>query len=269
MDFIKQGDTDLNLMVKSKEQKKAIFLPLNDLILDKFKGFVIDKKPMPNLKYSDVWKVTKVMAPDLKTTKYDRIGKILLLIPFLPVLLIVLLITKLFKNTDWIGRLFTLQFARLFMFLRRRKPEYWTKKERRIKYPDADEEDIPAFFAMCKERNVKVVLYSYNPLTNEQNKKLEKLISGDDVYSCQIITAFPDLATYIQQENISILNSKLVISNILERDETEKLGFISGYNYAKNRNVHLWGNHLIGTQDNLLTNSRSTLNVFKHHIIPL
>ena len=271
MDSTKRDDTDVNLMEKSifqDEPKKAVLLPLYDLILNNYKGFVIDKEALPNLKYSDVWRVTKIMAPDFKTTKYDRIGKILLIIPFLPILGIVLIITKLFNSTDWIGRSFHLNFARLFMFLRGRKPEYWTKKERRDQYPDAEEEDIHAFFAMCKERKAIVVLYSYIPLTKEQNRKLDKLISSNDVYSCQVISALPNLGAYIRQENISIANSKLVISKISERDEAEKLGFNSGYNLSPNMNVHFWGEKQSGVIDNLLTNARTTLNVFKHHIIP-
>ncbi len=174
---------------------RAVFIPLYDLILDNYKGFVIEKKAMPNLRYSDVWQVTKIMAPDFKTTKFDRVEKILLLIPFLPILLIVLLITKLFKKADWIGRAFHLHFAKLYLFLHGRKTEYWTKKERKSRYPDAEEEDIPAFIAMCKDRNIKLVLYSFKPLTKEQNKKLDKLISDNDVYSCQFILDIPVILT--------------------------------------------------------------------------
>ena len=229
---------------------------------------MIDKEELPHLRYSDVWRVTKIMAPDFKTTKYDRIGKILLLIPFLLILGIVLIITKLFKNADWIGRSFHLNFARLFMFLRGRKPEYWTKKERRDQYPDAEEEDIPSFFAMCKERKVKVVLYSYIPLTIEQNRKLDKLISRNDDLSCQVISALPDLEACIRQENISIANSKLVISKISERDEAEKLGFNTAYNFAPDMNVDIWDSAPYEIYDNLYKNARTTLDVFKHHIIP-
>jgi hypothetical protein len=250
------------------EITKAVFLPLNDIILDKYQGFVIDKKAIPKLKYSDVWSVTKIMAPDFKATKYDRIWKILLLIPFIPILLIVLLITKWFKKADWIGRSFHLHFARLYMFLRGRKPDYWTKKERKNQHPDAEEEDIPAFFEMCKERNVKLVLYSYQPLTKEQNKKLEKLISNNDVYSCQVISTLTDLGAYIRQEGISIAKSSFIISDISERNETEKLGFNSGYKFVLNMNVHIWGTAPSGVRDNLYINARPTLNVFKHQIIP-
>jgi hypothetical protein len=249
-------------------ENKAVFLPLNDLILNKYQGFVIDKQAMPNIKYSDVWDVNKILAADLKTTKYDRVGKILLLIPFLPILGLVLIVTKLFKNADWIGRLFHQQFARLFMFLRGRKPVYWTQKVRTNNYPDADEEDIPGFFKMCKERNAKVILYSYTQLTTEQNRKLNKLISGKDVYSCQVISVLSDMIAYIQIENISIANSMLVISQISEREEAEKLGFDSGYNFSPNRNVHIWGTAPIHSSDNLFLNARTTLKVFKRHIIP-
>ena len=208
------------------------------------------------------------MAPDFNKTNFDRFLGMILLIPSFPITLILMLITKLFKKTEWIGWSFRFQFARLHRLLCGKKPEYWTKKERRDQYPDVEEEDIPSFFVMCKERKVKVVLYSYIPLTIEQNKKLDKLISSNDVLSCQVISALPDLEAYIRQENISIANSKLVISNISERDEAEKLGFNTGYNFAPNMNVHIWNSAPYEIYDNLYKNARTTLDVFKHHIIP-
>ncbi|MDP2238377.1 MAG: hypothetical protein Q8J88_18260 [Bacteroidales bacterium] len=250
--------------------RPAIFLPVFDIILDRYHGFVINKKAMPEIKESDIWKITKIVAPQLNSTKKDRFWKMMLAIPFLPVILILLIVTKLFKKLDWLGFRFNRFIAELYNFLKGNKPEYFIRRERKEAFPEAVLENIPAFMDRCKERNVPIILFGTNPLSADEQIKLDNLIAQKHIYSYQIINRLRELATFIKTENISISRSVLLLADEMERLEAEELGFRTAFFPGDPQNAYFWSEPQFWYgSDPFYVNGITSLDARMYSIIPV
>jgi hypothetical protein len=126
---------------------------------------------------------------------------------------------------------------RFFNIIFREKKELCTRHTRGKKYMEAKEEDIPEFLNHCKTNFVKVYLYSYKNPTEQEQIKIETLIQLGLISSCKTISKLSDLTAFLKTENISILNSLLIINDASEKREADILGFDSGNGHK--RNVYL------------------------------
>ncbi len=79
---------------------KAVFLPIDDKILNLFKGFILNGKPLLNIKESDVYTETKYYEFDSTMSKTEKVFRVIFIILFVPIFIIVLIIAALFKKFD-------------------------------------------------------------------------------------------------------------------------------------------------------------------------
>lgn len=249
--------------------RPAIFLPLVDIILDRYQGYVINKKAMPEIKESDLWKTTKIPASKLDATNKARCWKLVLSLPFLPVIFILLIVTKPFKKLDGFASRLNRFLAENNNILKSNKPEYRINRVRKETYSEAVLENIPAFMDRCKEKNVPIILFGYNPLSADEQIKLDKLITQKQIYSYQIINRLRGLAALIKSENISISRSTLLLADEMERLEAEELGFRTAIFPGDPQNAFFWSEPQFWYGDNTFyTKSITSLAASMHSIIP-
>jgi hypothetical protein len=246
-------------------RRKAIFLPIDDRILDLYKGFVLKGKTMPNLKESDRWKPYKTYKYIGKVSVAEKIFTIFM-IPFIPVFILISLIGFVFHIEYFIvneGRNFITEFYNIFF-----KKEKVVETDRKLKnkYFYADNEDIPKFLTHCNNHLIDIHLYSYRVLTAQEQVKVDNLIRLGLISSCQIISKLSDMIFFIKSQNISIFNSKLIIKDYKEKYEADLLGFYSGN--GDDRNVSLWcKDRRRDGKTELEWNSRQVLIYFHHQTL--
>lgn len=206
---------------------RALIIPLYDILLDKYQGFVIDKIAQPHLIESDIWDITTFQMPDMDTKK-DAIFKSILLIPFFPYYMFLRLTAKYSDKADEKRRKFSLAFRRRYNRPIGRETTYGRHRRRKDAYPDAVYEDIPALYEYCKQKQAAVIIYSFTEPTPEQALKIENLIKDGDIAAFKYIPYLGELEPLLQQMNISIPDSGLVITDWTLRLEAEDLGFNTG-----------------------------------------
>lgn len=137
---------------------------------------------------------------------------------------------------------------------------YEKKKE---KEPSTNENNIK-FLNRCKNCLTTVYLYSYAPLSEDEQVKVKSLIKEGYIAYLIIIEKLSDLAPFIISENISVLNSLLVITNPDERFEADRLGFQSSNGW--DRNVELLKDRNQNGKGELEWNSNKNLFAFSHRV---
>jgi len=227
------------------DSNKAVFLPVDNRILTLFKGYILNGEQLLNVKESDVYTVTEYYEFTDSISKRERVIRIIVMVPLVPVFILILVVAAIFTRFDQVGDKIKYLLDSFFNLFFKKKKELRTRRTKKKKYDGAIEEDIPEFLNHCKKNFVKVYLYSYRNLTNEENVKVETLISSGFISSSQIITKLSDLVSFIENENISVLNSLLVIKEPTEKNEASILGFLSENNQESHdngfkRNVELW-----------------------------
>ncbi len=176
------------------DKRKAVFLPVDNRILNLYKGYVLNGEML------------QIANSDISTEKTNDKFKYLI---------------------DRFLNIFT-----------KKKKSPHLKSIKSKKYSDTVQENIPEFLYHCKSNFANVYLYSYRELISEEKLKVEALITSGLISSCQTISKLSDLDSFIRNENISLQNSLLVISDSKEKKEADLLGFYSGNGFK--RNVHLW-----------------------------
>ncbi len=207
------------------DSNKAVFLPVDDKIINLFKGFILNGEPLLNIKESDVYTETKYYEFDSTMSKTEKVFRVIFIILFVPIFIIVLIIAALFKKIDFIIDKMEYWLDIFFSIFFNKKKELKITRTKNKKYDATINEDVPDFLNHCKKHFAKVIVYSYQKLTAEQNTKIELLIQTGFVSSFQIISKLSDLIPFLKSESISILNSLLIISNSSEKDEAALLGF--------------------------------------------
>lgn len=98
-------------------------------------------------------------------------------------------------------------------------------------------EDIPFFLHHCKKMYTRVFLYSFQEPSREQEKQIHYLIVSGMIYGHIIIDHLADLQPIIIKENISVLNSLLVLTDTNEKVGADTSGFTEQPPFI---NVKLW-----------------------------
>lgn len=220
------------------DSSKAVFLPVDNRILNLFKGYILNGEPLLDVKESDIYTVKEYYEFSDSISKKERIIRIIVIVPFIPVFILILLIAASFKRFDQAGDKIKYMLESFFNIFFKKKKELRTSRIKKNIYDDAIEEDIPEFLNHCNKNFAKVYLYSYRELTSEEKLKAESLIASGFISSYQTISKLSDLIPLIVAEKISLRNSLLVISDSKETNEATLLGFHSENGFK--RNVELW-----------------------------
>ena len=217
---------------------KVIFLPIDKRILDLFNGYILDGELLPDVKESDVYTEINHYEFEGEISKTEWIFRIFILILLIPIIIVILVIAFILKRFDSVVNKSSYYFEMFFNFFFKKKKILRTRLEKSMKYKHAIKEDIPTFLNHCKKKFTKVYLYSYYPLTNEEELKVRNLIRLNGISGCQSISKLSDLIPFINLEGISILNSLLVIRKTDEISEAILLGFHLDNGLPKN--IELW-----------------------------
>lgn len=222
------------------DRRKAVFLPVDNRILNLFKGYVLNGEPLFDINENDVYTVTEYYEPiDPSNSKKGRVIRIIILVLLAPISIFVLLIAAIFQRLDQMRDEIKRIFDRFFNIIFKKKKELRTRRIKKKEYNDLIEEDIPEFLNYCKKNFVNVYLYSYRELTIEDKSKVEHLTASSFILSCQIIPQLSDLISFASDQNISMRNSLLVILDSKEKKEANVLDFrtITGFEGR----LQLWG----------------------------
>ena len=209
-----------------KNTYKAIFLPSRKVILDYYQGYVLDGEPLYGIKDSDVYSETDYYEIDDKKSKLEIVFSVLVFIILIPLLLILIAVSAVFKKFEKkLQDSFFLNLDKFISVFFKKKKIRKIRKIRNEEFSNAVIENIPDFLGHCKKNYVKVFIYSYQPLSKKDIVNADELINKGYIESINTITNLSDLSTLIESNNISILNSLLVISDTSELKEAQLLGF--------------------------------------------
>jgi hypothetical protein len=215
---------------------KSVFLPVHDIILNQYKGFVLDGEMLPDLNENDVYYILKNYSLNSDGQFFRSALTYTLLVLLFPIIL-VLAVYCAWKDDDIIIELFKNRIVSFYVFLFRDKDKIEYKRIRTKLKGDYYEEDAPSFFNKCKEQFTYVYLYSYLPLSQVELDKIESLIEAGWVKGYQIINQLSDLSDLCVNEQVSIHNSIMVIRDYNEHEEAIKLGFV---HKGIQRNIEIW-----------------------------
>lgn len=248
---------------------RALILPLFNILLDQYEGYVINKVAQPHISESDVWDITIFPMPDMDT-KMDVIFKSILLIPFLPYYLPLLWYAKHREKGQIARQKFSRALRKQYNTLIGRETHYGRHRQRKETYPDAVHENIPELYKYCKEKQAAIILYSKENPSPEQAGKIQKLINTGIIADFCHISHLRQLAPLLQERQISIPDSALVLSDFMLRLEAEELGFNTGLVQDYNTcNTFLWSeSDPWHSNDNFMSNARTSFEHFKHHLFP-
>jgi hypothetical protein len=242
------------------DRYKAVFLPLDNRILSLYRGYVMDGRPLLNVRESDVYSIEDSIAYSNSYSKAEEIARLIVLGPLVPILIIILIVGAIFRKLDVVNRWLSSIIDGIFSYFFEKKTEKRVKKTKKKKYENAVEEDIPSFLFHCKLHYVRVYLYSYRELTKEEEEHINTLISAGLISSFQRIKVLSDLRPILLEGKISLHNSILVIADIEEQKEASLLGFYCGNGHQ--RNVELWKKRKLsseGSNSEIEWNSRESL----------
>ena len=248
---------------------RALILPLFDILLDQYEGYVINKVAHPHISESDVWDINVFPMPDMDTKK-DVIFKSILLIPFLPYYLPLLWYAARNEKGQIARQKFSRAFRKQYNTLIGRETHYGRHRQRKDAYPGAVYENIPALYKYCREKQAAIILYSKEEPTPEQAAKIQNLINTGNIAAFRHISHLRQLAPLLQEMHISIPDSALVLSDYMLRLEAEELGFNTGLVQNNNTcNTFLWNeSDPWHSNDNFMSNARTSFEQFKHHLFP-
>jgi hypothetical protein len=251
--------------MRFKDSRKAIFLPVCEKLLCQYKGFVLNDEMRHDLKEKNVYYISKEFKEFEPRSSLGRIITIILLIPMLPFIVIGALIDALNNNErilTFIGNGFSLFFKLIF----RTKGEISYRKIKKEKYDEVDEEDIPEFINHCHKYFAMVYVYSYTKLNSNDEQRVNELIKNGVIQGIQIIEKLSDLSIFIENENISIHNSFMVLlsDDTAELQEAKKLGFDESF---LSKNIELWGKRNLSGKNSFRWNSKETLTSMKQYVL--
>ncbi len=216
------------------DANKAVFLPLNERVIDLYAGFVHDGQMMKGLKETDIYTETVHFDVEGSYSIYQKVIMITVLFPFLFLFILILLVAAVFKKFDVVGNFITRYNIIFWAFFFNMKKERRIEKIRLPKYDGIEREDVPEFLDHCKKHQVRVYLYSYVSPSPEQQIKINLLIKDELICSFHFITRLSDLSTIVKVEKIAFHNSLLFINSMDEQKEAHLLGFTSENGFRRN-----------------------------------
>ncbi len=251
------------------DSRKAVFLPIDSRILNLYRGYILDGKEMPDLKESDIYTNREYYDYEDKKNIIEIILKILILILFLPLIILGLIISFLFQKLKVFEKaidIFFNQFDRLFRFSFKEKKIAKKRVVKTLKeqYNEINYEDILGFLKHCQNSLTQVFIYTYSEISSDEESKLKNLIDIGLIDSVIEITKISDIAPIIISNNISLINSVMVIKRA---EDARLLAFNFGGNYFKN--ITLWKTKNFESEDTssqVVSNSRETLISIKKDI---
>lgn len=217
---------------------KAVFLPIDERILDLYKGYVLHGQMLPDLKKEDVYKETTYFEIDKGESKIENVLKFVILILFLPLLILAAIIGAVFKKYEFLADKLSHATDSLVGFFFKKKVVKKTKSKRLRKYEDAVEEDVLEFLNHCHKNFTKVFIYSYTLLDEEGNKKIEHLLQQGLINSFVNISNLSGLQILFTSQSISLHNSFVVVKEFSEADEVKKLW--GSANFKTEKNIKFW-----------------------------
>ena len=220
------------------DSRKAVFLPIDNRILDCFSGYILDGEMVPEIKESDLYTENEIEY-EKDMSKGEKITRFVIITPLIPLFFLIFIIATIFRRFDKTAENMSIAINAIVGVFIKKKISKRLIKVRNEAFKDVEKEDIPEFLNHCKSYLTKVIIYSYQPLTPEQDSKLNKLLQLGLISSCQVISCLSELSSFITTENISILNSLVVILNSEEKYEAQLLGF--NIENGNSRNVEIWG----------------------------
>lgn len=248
------------------DSRKAVFLPIDNRILNNYCGYIRDGKMLPDLNESDLYtEKESEYEPDM--SKAEKITRYIIIPPLVPLIILIFIIATIFRRLDKAGEKMNIVINNIVGVFIRKKISKRFIKVRNEFFKGAEKEDIPEFLAHCKRNFTKVIVYSYHSLSAEEDSLLNRLIQQNLISSCQVIACLSDLSSFIISENISILNSLLVISNSDEKIEAKLLGFTIGN--GSSRNVEIWDKRQASSEGGageLEWNSTETIIALKRNV---
>lgn len=82
------------------EHYKSVFLPADEKLLTQYKGYVLNGIMQPQLKKEDIIQNIEYYIIDDNKSKAEKIFRIVLIIPLIPLLFIAAVIATIFKRLD-------------------------------------------------------------------------------------------------------------------------------------------------------------------------
>lgn len=222
------------------DYSKAVFLPANKRALNLYKGYIL-KGELLTVSESDIYTTEILYTEDDSKSKLELIVRIISMVFLIPLLLIILIlvlpVAAIFKKSEQVLKEILASIERVFRFLFRKKRTPRHIQSVKEIYEGIVHEDVPAFIDHCKSNSVKVYLYTYHLLNDEEQLKVNQLVESGVIFSFHVITKLSDLQSVLLSDNISIRNSLLVITDPSEKSEAALLGFNLGG--VPERNVEL------------------------------
>lgn len=209
------------------DQKRALFLPIDDRILCLYNGYVQHGKMLNGVTESDVYAEKEFY----KYPKAKRI-ELILLLPLFIILICVAFIMVLLgylavgigycfkkkKNVeDAVGNIldnsvFKFDPDNFLGFLLFKKKQYYeTRRVKNEEYIDAHLENTLPLLQRCKKYNVEVFLYSITNINSIQEEQLKHLIDLGYVKTYVKIEKVAALHQVIKVENICLRNSLIIL----------------------------------------------------------
>lgn len=228
-----------------KDHYKAIFLPVNDLILSNYKGLAANFKPLKPHEIRKIKRYEKYYRWFSQEKAHPcKIAFAIIFIPFvvvavLPFALIDLtLIIFGVKNSAYIDKAFNFlsQFSPVFW------PERYESKIEKKYNGQLVTENIPEMFQELQKLHVKVFLYSFDPLSKIQHQMILQRKNDKHITDSIHLTSYTDIRYLIEAENISVRNSQILVQNIDNINKLNDLGFSSETTKYNKRSIHLLSN---------------------------
>lgn len=247
------------------DQRKAVFLPADKRVLNLFKGYILNGKLL-DVSEADVYTEKKYFKYDEyePSSKTERVVTIIIAIPVVLILLIIWPIGALFNRYEETKDESRRIIQNILGFVFNRKKIFYTDKIVKEQFEGVAHENISEFLDHCKHNRATVYLYSYKTLSKEDQSKVERLIEAGHIASCLTISKLSDLTPFLISENISVLNSLLIITNAHEKNEAELVGFHPGN--GRDRNVELLKERDLDGEGELEWNSSKTIIGVSHRI---
>jgi len=130
-----------NILIESNknmiDSRKAVFLPVDNKILNLFKGYILNGEPLIDVKESDVYSITKYYEFPFSISQNERIIRIIVMVPLVPLFIIILLVAAIFKRFDQASDKINYMLDSFFSIFFKKKKELRTRRIKKKKYHDA------------------------------------------------------------------------------------------------------------------------------------
>jgi len=253
-----------------KTSYKALFIPVSDVLLSGYKGFVDENKPVQNISQAELTAYKVECGKDFSPF-WRHAGYYLLSVPFIAAYPF-MLSADLFSRGHKVKKRYLAMWHKWPHEFFKDKAvcnDFCANPSRKKRTEGLRPEDVPVIFDTCRKYFVKIIFYRIGKITHEQRQRAEILQNEGWIKGCFEFERLSDLQSVIKNESISVFNSVMVIDDVSLRYEAEKLGFWSGYN-PNLRNVILlskrYSHGLDELEWNTIENYRGLYRRFEYYL---